>query len=459
MSVPSRNLSRRRFLHGAMGAGGAAILAGCTGAVAPQVVTETVVVKETVVVENVVEVTPTTPANVKITAHFTYSPTYKPRIEGWTAAFQEHYPYIDVDLIFEPWGEWQTKQLTLAAAGQTTELMAVHIARAQVLAQQGAILALDDWIAADPDFDIDDYYPASLVMFTYDNKLHGFPWDWGTGILGYNKDMFDAAGIDYPTDEWTFDDMLTAALALTDAEKGQFGYNGLPSVWNGPTHIGPWGADWVNEEETECTCDTPEAIEALQWWADLRLKHKVHTMPADDEILAALGMTTMLSTGKIGMVLTYPWDAGQVKVEATFNWDVAPWPKGPVTRISGGAGSGYAIGRDTQHKEEAWLYLRWFASKEGQKFLWGDTGASIPARLSAIDTFLNAEGMPEHARLWVDANNEYSRILRPISAPANEFITIATRELDLVFLGNKSVEDAVTTICADTNPILAANKA
>jgi len=476
-----RRLTRRHFL--AIGGGslaGAAVLAACGATPTPQVVEKVVtqvvketqvvekevtkvvagtpeVVKETVVVEKPVEVTPTLGPKVTITAHFTFSPTYKPRIEGWTEAFKQRYPNIDVNLIFEPWGEWQTKELTLAAAGQTTELMAVHIARAQVLAQQGAILPLDDWIAADPDFDLADYYPASLVMFTWQKKLYGFPWDWGSGILGYNKDMFDAAGVAYPTEQWTFDDMLAAAQKLTNPAKGEWGFYGLPSAWDGPAKIGPWGADWVNEEETQCTVDTQQAIDALTWWADLRLKHKVHPMPADEQVLTALGVQ-MLATGKIAMVWSHPWDAGEVKVQSKSKWDVAPWPKGPVTRISDGAGSGYAIGRDTKHKEEAWLYLRWFASKEGQKFLWGDTGASIPARASAIQAFLGAEGMPEHASYWVDAIKQYSRINRPISAVANEYITIAQREIDLVNLGNKSAAEAVKTICNDTNPILAKNK-
>jgi multiple sugar transport system substrate-binding protein len=453
------HLTRRHFLAVAGGSlAGAAALAACGVTPTPQVIEKVVtqVVVETQVVEKQVEVTPTLGPKVTIEAHFTFSPTYKPRIEGWTAAFKEHYPNIDVNLIFEPWGEWQTKELTLAAAGQTTELMAVHIQRAQVLAQQGAILPLDDWIAADADFDLPDYYPASLVMFTWEEKLHGFPWDWGTGILGYNKDMFDAAGVDYPSDQWTFDDLLAAAQKLTNADTSEWGWYGMPSAWNGPGNIGPWGADWVSEDETKCTVNTPEAIEALSWWADLRLKHKVTPMPADEQVLTALGIQ-MLATGKIGMVWSHPWDAGEVKVQTKSKWDVAPWPKGPAARVSDGAGSGYAIGRDTKHMDEAWLYLRWFASKEGQKFLWGDTGASIPARESAIDAFLGAPDMPEHASLWVDAIKGYSRISRPISAAANEYITIADRELELVNLGNKSAADAVATICSDTDPILAKN--
>ncbi|MGQ9555997.1 MAG: extracellular solute-binding protein, partial [Anaerolineae bacterium] len=279
----------------------------------------------------------------------------------------------------------------------------------------------------------------------------------GCGILGYNKDMFDAAGLDYPNEEWTFDDLLVAAQKLTNADTGDWGYFGLPSSWNNLLYVGPWGGAFVNDDETKCLVDAPETIEALQWWADLRLKHKVHPMPADQEVLAALGAQPF-HTGKVAMTPLYPWGAGEVKEYAKIQWDVTHWPNGPVQRVSNGAGSGYSIGKDTKHPEEAWLYIRWFASKEGQKFLWGETGASIPARQSAIDAFLKAPGMPEHAPLWVDALKEYSKLGRPISAPANEFHTIANRELDLIFLGEKSVEEAAKTICTDAAPLLAQNQ-
>mgnify|MGYP005852692101 CR=1 FL=1 len=152
MDSSPKRMTRRHFLTAAGGLAGAAALAACAPVATPQVVEK--IVEQTVVVEKEVVITPTVGPPVTIVAHFTFSPTYKPRIEGWTEAFKQRYASINVELIFEPWGEWQTKIITLAAAGQTTELLAVHFQRAQVLAQMGALLPLDDWIAADPDFDL-----------------------------------------------------------------------------------------------------------------------------------------------------------------------------------------------------------------------------------------------------------------------------------------------------------------
>ncbi|NPV08513.1 MAG: sugar ABC transporter substrate-binding protein [Anaerolineae bacterium] len=456
MATSPRLITRRRVLLASAAAAGGGLLAACaaTPQVVEKVVEQTVVVKETVVVEKEVPAAAGQP--VIMTAHFTWSPVYEPRIKEWNDRFMEANPGIAVAIVWEPWSEWQTKILTLAAAGQMPELVAVHISRAQVLSKQGAILPLDEWIAADPEFDVGDYYPASLEMFTWQDKLYGFPWDWGASVLRYNRDLFDAAGAAYPTEDWTFDDLLDTAKTLTQGDV--WGYLGLPSGSNesGPAHLGPWGGAFVNDDETECLVDTEESQAALQYWADLRLVHKVHPMPADQELLTAIGARPFLS-GKIAMEWAAPWDAQLYIESAAFKWDLAPWPIGPVTRITGAAGSGYSIGRDTKHPNEAWKYLRWFASAEGLGFLFGEKATSLPSRRSLADRFLSAVSSIEHGYYWVEAL-DYSTLGRPILTPAREFFEIVRREYELLFLGEKSVAEAATAICTDAAPVLAQNK-
>jgi len=456
-----KRISRRDFLRLSAALATGAVAAACAPAT-PQVVEvekEVPVEKvkvQTVVVEKEVPAKPKAP--VLLSAHFTYSPTYQPRITEHTIRFEEAYPGIKVKLIFEPWDEWQTKVLTMAAAGTMPDLVAVHMSRAQVLACQGALLPVDDWVAADPEFDVEDFYPASLVMHTWKGKLYGFPWDWGCGILGYNKDMFDEAGIDYPDESWTMDDLLAVSKQLTKPGD-TWGFDRLPGGYNesGPSHLGPWGGAFLNDDETKCLVDTPESIEALHFWADFLLKHKAAPTPSELEALQALGARPF-HTGKIGMTLTYPWDAGETAKFAKFDWDVAPWPMGPVKRSSGAGGSGYAIGRDTKHPEEAWLYLRWFSSKEGQEYLWGKEATSIPSRQSVYKSFVEAPTSPEHAMYWIDALRDYSVLARPISPVAREFLAIIRREFELIFLGEKPVEEAAKAICKEGDEVLAENK-
>ena len=76
---------------------------------------------------------------VTISVHFENQPNQTAVQQEWTAKFEEA-PEYPRGLVFEPWSEWQVKQLTLAAAGQTPDIMSVHIMRAQILSEMGALL-------------------------------------------------------------------------------------------------------------------------------------------------------------------------------------------------------------------------------------------------------------------------------------------------------------------------------
>ncbi len=73
----------------------------------------------------------------------------------------------------------------------------------------GALADLSDMISADA-----PYYPRALEAFQQDGKQYALPESFSTVLLFYNKDLFDQAGIDYPTADWTWDDAMTAAKAI-----------------------------------------------------------------------------------------------------------------------------------------------------------------------------------------------------------------------------------------------------
>ena len=204
---------------------------------------------------------------------------------------------------------------------------------------------VDDWVAADASFDIKDYYPASLVMFTWKEKLHGFPWDWGSACLAYNKDMFDAASVAYPTEDWTFDDLLAVATKLT--KDGEFGFDGLPSgnfLW--PTVRWPLGRDLGEQGRDQVLGGHSEAMTALQMVG--RLAAEAQGTPYARGRPGTAGPGRYANADRQDRhVPAVPMVVLTRSKVADSRWDVAPWPKGPVTRISGAVGSGYGIGRDS----------------------------------------------------------------------------------------------------------------
>ena len=94
--------------------------------------------------------------------------------------------------------------------------------------KSGTLKPLDDYIAKEKEFNLDDFIKPSLTSYQRDGKLWVIPYDEGPGILYYNKDLFDKAGIKYPDDSWTLDTLKENAIKLTSGE-GQnkiFGFGG-----------------------------------------------------------------------------------------------------------------------------------------------------------------------------------------------------------------------------------------
>ena len=349
-----KKLNRRDFLRlGGLAAAGTA-LASC-GAT-PEVVEKVV----TVEVEKEVVVTAEAPSKDPVTLQANiafvqsdYGLQYQ-IIQQWRDLFQQQYPWITVNTAFVDWTDHHSKMLVLAAAGELPDFIEVQASRSQLWIQEGVFLPMDEYAAADPDYALDDFFEEVMPYYMMDGKTYAAPYDHGPSILGYNKNMFDEFGVDYPDETWTMDTLLETAKTFTTEET--WGYTGLPADWLiEPQYLMPWGGLLFNDDETECMITMPESIEALQWWVDMRFEHEVTPMPAQSEVLAAAGGDFV--SGRVAMTNTEPWFAPTYNALANFNWDVAPWPKGPVTLSTSGLGSGYGTTRDTEHPDEAWLWL------------------------------------------------------------------------------------------------------
>jgi multiple sugar transport system substrate-binding protein len=461
-----KKLSRREMLRlAALGAVGT-VASAC----APQVVERTVEVEKIVEVERTVEVEVPVEVEVEVPVEapekepvtlqgnvsFTqsdYGLQYE-ILQQWRDIFQQTYPWITVELAFVDWMEHQTITMVQAAAGEMPDFVEVHGQVSQLWIQEGMLLATDPYTDADPEFAVDDFFPEALALYQAGGKTFSFPYDHGPTLLGYNVDMFDEFGVDYPDETWTMDAFLEKAKIFTDEGKGTFGM----TVWmDGHDLEGnflmPWGGRLLNDDETECLITSPECIEALQFWADLLHVHKALPSPAQEDIFEALGGA--FYSGKVAMYGSPPWDAPALNALADFKWDVAPWPEGSAGRFAGSMGSGYAASSQSEHPDEAWLWLRWMTSKEGLSFCWAAPGGTTPPRASIFDVYKNAPGVAPHAQYFYDCMDTYMVMGRPIKFNAWPFLDIGAREMDFMWLGEKTVEEMAEAIKKDGDPLLA----
>ena len=320
------------------------------------------------------------------------------------------------------------------------------------------LIPVGDFIDQDTEFNVQGIWEEALRLYAYDGKQYEIPYDHGPIILGYNKDLFDAAGVSYPDETWTMDNFLEAATALTqgDSQWGYGGYyNGIVGLGNelGISLTGPWGGEVFNEAEDKLLIDSAESVGALQWWADLIHVHKAAPMPAQAQAIP----NGPWVSGQAAMFALASWGTPTLIQNAQFKWDVAPWPKGPAGAKAGSFGSGFGITRDSKHADMAWTYMHDYLSKEGMEFMWGASGRGSPARKDAYPSWMESEGAPEHASYYLDALENYAVTGRPYQTLAGgEILDICNRNTDLVQSGDLTVAEAVAAIIADGTPVLEA---
>src|SRR5919202_221310 len=201
------------------------------------------------------------------------------------AAIKEKYPHITVD--DEKKGAanqaYVDAVVTASVAGNLPDMLYAQGPQIQGFIRNGIVRPLDEFIARDKSFDVKDFPDVALKVYQAGGKQYAIPYDHGPHVLWFNKTLFDKEGIKPPDATWTMNDLVEAARRLTKPNGEQWGSNFSPSgsYTMQATWLGPWGGKFLNDDETEIYVDSKEAIEALEFWYDLRAKRHLSPMPGD----------------------------------------------------------------------------------------------------------------------------------------------------------------------------------
>ena len=140
-------------------------------------------------------------------------------------AYTAQHPDVVIEVQVTSWSEYWTKLEAAAESNTMPDIYWMHTDQILYYADFGILADLTDlYDAEDPNFYADHYSEISLSNASgTDGKLYGVPKDKDNVLLVYNKEMFDAAGVAYPDESWTWDDM-EAASAQIYQKTGKYGY-------------------------------------------------------------------------------------------------------------------------------------------------------------------------------------------------------------------------------------------
>ena len=316
-------------------------------------------------------------AQVKLTvAGWSSSPEEQAFLDEQLAQFTEA-TGIEVEFAASP--EYDTTQQTAFASGDYANVFYVDSSK------------LADWVAAgvvaDGSGQIENpegIYPSLLEVFTLDGATYCPPKDYATMALEYNKDLFDAAGLDYPTNDWTWEDLRAAAEALTDEEAGVIGLVTPPNLERFmPFMYQAGGALFDNEGNFAFNSDATR--EALTYYLSFA-QDGVGGPPA--AVDAGWGGEAFAS-GRAAMAMEGNWMINFMLQNAPdINWGVVELPAGPAGKSTMAFSVCYGVAADNEHPEESWQLVNFLTGDEGARYVAETTFGSAPARPDAESTYV-----------------------------------------------------------------------
>ena len=360
-------------------------------------------------------------------------------ISEWRAAN----PKIKVVFEHTPYTGYDSKILTRIAGGAAPDIIATEVDYFVTFATKNVLEDLTPYLQTDPGSDTSDFFPAILDRFKAGGHLFAFPRDVAPfACVFYNKRLFDEAGLAYPNDDWTWDDLLRLARALTRQDASgrtvQYGFYG----WAWQNFIYGNGGALVDDvkKPRKTRLDDPKSVQGLQFYSDLINLYKV--MPAPVALAnMGMGIDLMFSSGRLAMFLSGIWETPGLR-NYNFDWDVAMFPKNPRgIRAFGSGGSGYAILKSSKHKKEAWEVIKALTSPAGQAKL-AERGLAQPSRISVAKSKSWAEDpAPPANKKMLNEAVKYV-VFSPFDPHWREIEEKYLRpQLDLVLNGKKSAAD------------------
>jgi ABC-type glycerol-3-phosphate transport system substrate-binding protein len=396
--------------------------------------------------------------SVTIRWGFWGEPGEKATHEKVAAAFMQEHPEIKVEIWHQPWGDYFTKLQTLWASGDKQSVPDVmFLFPVPRYAADGVLENLDPWIQKN-NIQVNDYWPALLESVKHNNSVYGLPRDIGLEVLYYNKAIFDEAGVAYPTDAWTWDDLKAAAQKLTVVEGGGRVKRYALGMEGGKYSL------WMNQNKasilddmtnpSKCTMTDPQSVAAIKFFADLMSQNQAMR---DANLSQSGGDAAVFQSGQAAMIVQ---NASRISAfnEAGLSYDVAPVPipQGGQRAASAG-GAAWAMSSSSANKEAAWTFLSWLQSTNGGQRLYTESGEIFPALQSTAksEAFLKAQQPPQNRQAFL-TEGENARVGRFGYFPEWSELedSVITAGLQKVWAGEATPEQALPEICGQVDSFL-----
>ncbi len=346
------------------------------------------------------------------------------------ARFNEVCPGVTVDYIPTP-DQFQDKMKAQMAAGTAPDVFYVDDQLMTAFAPSGQLLDLTPYME-EAGVSRDDFLPQLFTIFARDNAIYALPKDWGTLGLIYLPGAFEEAGVDLPTEDWTWEDMRNAANQI--AQAGNTAGFCMGADW---ARFAPFvfsnGGSFASEDNTTATLNTPEVKEMATFVAEMYEEGSLVT-PAD---IGASWCGEAIGKELVAMTTEGGWMVNAMNLDyPDVEWAAELIPSGPVTRADVIFTNGLGVNASTQYPAAAAAFVLFVTGEANQAEI-VSTGFAYSTHPDQADLIVNDKDQKIAAGgLLPDTRVAY---WGPNTGRVNDIVSQA---LSRVFLGDQTVDEA-----------------
>jgi multiple sugar transport system substrate-binding protein len=376
--------------------------------------------------------------------------------ENIVDVFNKTHPTIEIKFErSEGQGYWEKLSAALAG-GDAWDTFRYSVNPLLRFGPKGVIAPLDDYLASDKTYPAELYLDGLLDVFKANGKLYGIPaWNL-TMWLFYNKKLFDAANIAYPTPNTTWEEYVQMAQKLTKSEGGQitqYGANGWGS-WTLPLAQDIWSAGghfYYNDDLTKFLIDDT-AAKVIADEADLMNKYKVHPSPLNPP-----SSPVSLVSKKVATELNGDWLTGDNIDAWSDDFDCTLTPLRDGKRTNCYQPDPLVINSQSKVKDAAYQWISWWSADPASWALQGAIVFPTTKRLyedaNLAKTWLKPPRPPGLIKLALDHVKAHK--IWKVEAHADEFESkVFYTEIDKVWRGKETAKQAADVMTQKGNEII-----
>lgn len=357
-------------------------------------------------------------------------------------AFEAENPDITVEVTTSAYADYFTKLQTDLAAGTAADVFDVDAGSFANIQASGALAELTDVDAA-------AYRTSLLDTYNVDGAQYGLPTSFSNVVLFYNQELFDAAGVEYPTSEWTWADEQAAAEKLTDAAAGVWGDYQPISYHEYYKTVQQAGGEFLSEDGSEAAFDSEAGIAAAEWLAGK--SGTVMPTAADGAGTPDFDLN-LFKDGKLAMWHTGIWMIGLVG-ELPFEWNIAVEP-GDTQKASATFSNAVVVSGDSEHQEAAQKWAEYLSSSQETVDVRLEAGWELPAVSDEALLAPYLDKTPPANRQAVFDSLEHVAVAPELGANAQQIQDAVTNALGEIAAGRADADEAIAALAAEVDSLL-----